>query len=319
MRLAPTTDNPAPPGGIVSSVRTTDGVALRAARWVPVTATRGTVVILCGRAEFIEKYFETIAHLLQRGFAVATMDWRGQGGSQRLLKNARKGHIDDFSLFERDLAALVDDVLGPSCPQPWFGLCHSMGGAVLLASAHAGRCPFERLVVTSPMIGLYGLRYPKSAAALALILDSLGLGGTFALGGGANSISAQPFAGNILTSDPARYARMVATVQVAPDLAIGWPTVSWVHAAFRLMRRFEDPEYARRIETPLLIVASGADQVTDTRATERFAARLRTGRLIVVSGAQHEIMMERDALRDQFWVAFDQFIPGVEGEKARVA
>ena len=120
-------------------------IQLRTARWVPQTALRGTVVVLQGRSEFIEKYFEVIGELLARGFAVAAMDWRGQGGSARQLKNPRKGHIDDFSLFERDLGALVDDVLGPSCPQPWFGLCHSMGGAIMLSIAHAGRCPFERL------------------------------------------------------------------------------------------------------------------------------------------------------------------------------
>ena len=39
-------------------------------------------------------------------------------------------------------------------------------------------------------------------------------------------------------------------------------------------------------------------------------------RLIVIDGAEHEILMERDSLRDQFWVAFDKFIPGVEGELA---
>ena len=85
------------------------------------------------------------------------------------------------------------------------------------------------------------------------------------------------------------------------------------------MREFEDPDFPRRTLTPILVVAAGADRVTDTRATERFASRLRAGRLIVVDGAEHEIMMERDIFRDRFWAAFDAFIPGVEGEKARAA
>ena len=49
------------------------------------TAKRGTVVVLGGRAEFIEKYFEVIGELLARDFAVAALDWRGQGGSARRL------------------------------------------------------------------------------------------------------------------------------------------------------------------------------------------------------------------------------------------
>ena len=165
MRLVSTPDNPIPMGAIVASARAVDGVRLRTARWVPPRAPRGTVAILGGRAEFIEKYFETIAQLLDRGFAVAAMDWRGQGGSARQLKNPRKGHVDDFSLYERDLDALVSEVLDPSCPRPWFGLGHSMGAAILLAVARAGRCPFDRLVLTSPMIALAGLQATARRAA----------------------------------------------------------------------------------------------------------------------------------------------------------
>jgi lysophospholipase len=319
MLLVATPDNPIPPGARVEIVRAADGVLLRTVRWVPTTALRGTVAIFTGRAEFIEKYFEVVAQLLGRGFAVAAIDWRGQGGSARPLRNPRKGHIDDFSLFERDLDALVDDVLGPSCPKPWFALCHSMGAAIMLDIAHAGRCPFERVVMTSPMIAIAGLSHRRGAQVLAEVLDALGFGGAFAPGGGSKSITTLPFAGNTLTSDPARYARAAGVVAIAPHLALGWPTIGWVHSAFRLIKRFADPDFPRVTNTPLLLVAAGDDEVTDTRAAERFASRLRTGRLIVIEGAKHEILMERDSLRDQFWAAFDQFIPGMEAAKARSA
>jgi lysophospholipase len=317
MRLAATPENPVPPGAVLSIARGIDGAPLRAARWVPTTARRGTVAILHGRAEFIEKYYEVVGELLARGFAVATIDWRGQGGSTRQLRNRRKGHVDDFSLYERDLNGLVDDVLGPSCPQPWFGLAHSMGAAIMLSIAHAGRCPFERLVLTAPMIRLAGQRHPWLAQGLAEALDTLGLGGAFAPGGGGSaSPSILPFKGNVLTSDAARYARTAGMIIAAPDIALGWPTIGWVNAAFRVMRDFEDPDFAREIATPTLVIAAGGDRVVETRAAERFVSRMRTGRLIVIDGAEHEILMERDAYRDLFWSAFDQFIPGVEGERA---
>jgi lysophospholipase len=315
MQLVSTPDNPAPPGAVVAMARAVDGVQLRTARWIPQTAVRGTVALLHGRSEFIEKYFEIIGQLLERGFAVATMDWRGQGGSARQLKNPRKGHIDDFSLFERDLGALVDDVLGPSCPQPWFGLCHSMGGAIMMSIAHAGRCPFERVVLTAPMLGV-DLRYPRAVHMTAEILDTLGFGAAFAPGGRGRSVMMLPFEGNVLTSDPVRYAKSANVLAADPSLGIGWWTVGWAHAALRLWKRFDDPDYARQVPgPPMLVIASGDDQVVDSRAIERFVSRLRTGRLIVVDGARHEILVERDVFRDQFWAAFDTFIPGVEGER----
>ena len=121
----------------------------------------------------------------------------------------------------------------------------------------------------------------------------------------------------MLTSDPVRYARTASVVKADPAIALGGLTVGWLHAAFRQMKRFEDPDFPRATSVPTLVVASGADRVTDTRATERFSERLRAGRLIVVDGAQHELLMERDVFREQFWAAFDAFIPGVEGETAR--
>jgi lysophospholipase len=103
-----------------------------------------------------------------------------------------------------------------------------------------------------------------------------------------------------------------------PSLGLGWPTVGWVHAAFRLQREFENPDLPREITTPTLVLAAGADRVVDTPASERFVTRMRAGNLIVIEGAQHEILMERDHFRNQFWAAFDAFVPGVEEAAARL-
>jgi lysophospholipase len=319
MRLVSTPFNPTPPGAVVQPLRTSDGVQLRTARWTPPHGARGTVAILAGRAEFIEKYFETIRNLLDRGLSVAILDWRGQGGSARQLANPRKGHIDDFSLYERDFGAFAADVLEASCPKPWFGLAHSMGAAIALAMARAGRCPLDRLVLSSPMIALAGLKWPRAARGIVEALDAVGLGGAFSRRGGGKIVATLPFDGNALTSDPVRYARTASLVAAHPELGLGHPTIGWLNAAFRLMGEFEDPDFPRRTLTPTLVIAAGADRVTDTRAAERFASRLRAGRMVIIEGAEHELMVERDVFREQFFAAFDAFIPGVEGVRARAA
>ncbi|MEJ0052878.1 MAG: alpha/beta hydrolase [Methylovirgula sp.] len=309
--------NPVPDGAIVTTLTAQDGVNLRVARWEGRPTQRGTVVILAGRAEFIERYFETVAELLARGFAVVALDWRGQGLSERQLRNSRKGHIDDFEIYERDLVALRDQILTPLCPKPWFALGHSMGAAVLLAQAHAGRSPFARLVLTSPMIDLYLLRFKAGARLFIEGLDIIGLGGSYIPGASGRSIYLRPFAQQVLTSDETRYARTVATLNAAPQLAIGGPTVSWANAALRLMRQFENPDYARRTLTPALVIAVGADRIVATPAIEAFASRLKAGHFITLPQARHDILMERDVFRSQFWAAFDAFIPGAEDEMAK--
>ena len=310
MRLILTAENPAPAGGVATMVRAADGVTIRVARWHPAGDSLGTVVICTGRAEFIEKYFETVGELLERRLTVVVFDWRGQGLSGRELSNRRKGHIDDFSLYERDLDALAAQVLGPFCPRPWFALAHSMGGAILIAQSRAGRSPFARIVTTAPMIDLHGLRLPRLARLLAEALDAAGLGAAFIPGGNARATMSRAFDGNVLTSDPQRFKRFAELMAADPLAVIGDPTIGWINAAFRLMADFADGEYPRLVVTPMLVFSGGDDRVVDSRAVERFAQRLKAGRVIAIPNARHEILMERDSVRSQFWAAFDAFIPG---------
>lgn len=311
MQFVETPDNPVPPDPTLLGVETADGLTLRAAYWMPqAQQMKGTVCILQGRAEFIEKYFEVVEELRARGFAVVAFDWRGQGLSGRQVRNASKGYVRNFADFRHDLEAIKAQVLLPHMPEPHFALAHSMGGAIALGAAHDGWLPFRRLVTTTPMIALSIIRRTGPTMVLMRVLRLLGFGKAFVPGGGATSISTLPFKGNRLTGDPVRYGRNAVVANALGSGAIGSPTVCWLDAAFRFMKRFTDPRYALKIRLPTLIIAAGADPVCATPATERFAARLKAGHAIVIPGARHEILMEQDAIREQFWAAFDAFIPG---------
>ena len=309
MPLVTVPGNPVPPGAEELTAVTADKIQLRTVRWIPEGTARGTVVICQGRAEFIEKYFEVAGELLARGFAVVTFDWRGQGGSARQLRNLAKGHVADFKRFQRDLAALVRVVLKPFAPPPWYGLGHSMGAAIMLEAAHDGILPLERMVLTGPMIDIAPATRPKGAALLAKTLVTARMGASFVPGGSAKALQAMPFAGNLLTSDADRYARAKDTLAEEPRLGIGAPTVAWVHAAFQLFKRFASPGYAEEIRMPTFIIACGREGLVDTVAAERFATRMRAARYVVIPETLHELMMETDALRAQFWAAFDSFMP----------
>jgi lysophospholipase len=316
LELYGTPENPVPDGALVSAVGTEDGLLLRIARWSPGATTRGTVCVFTGRGEFIEKYFEVIGELVARNFSVVAMDWRGQGLSARELSDPAKGHIDDFSMFERDLEALRHQVLQFLCPRPWFALAHSMGASVLLSQARAGRSPFERIVLIAPMIEILGPIRHRAARAIIEFADLFGFGAALPPTIGRESAMTKPFEGNDLTSDPVRYARNAAICAAAPQIVIGGPTIGWVNAALRLTRRLSDPEFPRRTLTPTLIFAGSDDRVVSTPATARFANSLKAGRMILLPNARHEVLQERDAIREQFWAAFDAFIPGQRDEGA---
>lgn len=310
MKLYPTTANPVPEGAVCGGVTTADGVTLRYARWQPLAPRRGTVCVFPGRTEKIEKYFETVTDLRRRGFGVAVLDWRGQGGSQRLLRDPMKGHVPDFADHQLDLQAFVRDVMMPDCPPPYFALAHSMGAAVLLDTARLGRRWFERMVLVAPMLEIAMLRHEKAARHASRLLSALGLGGCYVPVGASQHATNRPFEGNKLSSDRVRYERNLAISHEHPELDVGAPTIGWVRAAFDLMDRLADPATARAIRQPLLMIAAGADQVVSTRAIEHLGTRLIAGAHLVVPGARHELLQERDVFREQFFAAFDAFIPG---------
>src|SRR5262249_27060355 len=104
MKLVSIPANPVPEGAVTGVLKTPDGASLRFTRWPPPASGRkGTVCLFQGRIEFIEKYFEVVRDLHARGFAVATLDWRGQGLSGRVLREPRKGHVAHFAEYDTDL------------------------------------------------------------------------------------------------------------------------------------------------------------------------------------------------------------------------
>jgi lysophospholipase len=303
-------DYPPPGHAKVWLATTSDGAALRFASWRPTVKTvRGTVVLVQGRAEFIERYSETIAELRRRGFHVLAFDWRGQGGSQRFVGRARKGHVGRLRHYERDLALAMAEMQA-KLPKPHFVLAHSMGAALCLDAARRGALPVSRLVALAPMLGLTMIARPGAAERLANVLFWLGLGRSFVPGGGDTAIATKPFEGNRLTRDPVRYARNSALSAAARHLSIGDPTIAWVRTAFQLMARLTAPSAALEVRVPTLVIAAGQDPVVSTPAIERFAARLKTGSALVLPTSRHEILMETDDIRARFWAAFDAFVPG---------
>ncbi|MGZ3411920.1 MAG: alpha/beta fold hydrolase [Xanthobacteraceae bacterium] len=310
MKLVSIPANPAPDGAVLSMLKTPDGVSLRTVRWPPPPGRKGTVCLFQGRAEFIEKYFETVRDLHARGFAVATLDWRGQGLSDRALSDSRKGYVQDYSQFDTDLSTFMKEIVLPDCPPPFFALAHSMGSAMLMRAAARNERWFDRMVFTAPLIRIAKAPFGRFAPAIARVLRLSGFGSMYVPGGRATVPGALPFVGNILTTDPVRYARTVAIIDAEPALGIGAPTVAWADATFKAMAEFAEPGFAGRVRQPILIVAAGRDKVVSTPAIEEFSTHLRAGTHLIIAGAQHEIMMEQDHFRQQFWAAFDAFVPG---------
>ena len=309
-----TQDNPAPARARIGFLTSRDGKRLRHAVFGPTShPLKGTVVVLPGRNECIEKYFETVRDLAGRGFGVATFDWRGQGASERLLSDPQRGYVDSFNDYVGDLEQLFEEVVLPDCRGPYFILAHSTGSLVALLSAASMVNRVQRMVLIAPLIELKGMGVStRWVRRISTALYSLGLGGMY-MGGGPRPRETKPFATNVLTTDHNRYRRNTRIYEEHPHLALGGPTVAWVHAACMAVDAITDPAFLQRVQIPIVIVGAGSDEVVSTPAVEAYARALRGASMLTIDGARHEILQEADVYREQLFAAFDAFIPGNDG------
>ena len=312
--LLATPDNPVPENHIAGYFEGRDGRKLRYAIFKSgTTVAKGTVVLLHGRNEFIEKYFETIRHFTERGLWVATFDWRGQGGSDRLTKRPLRGHLRRFSDFEDDLSIFLETIVLPETRLPFVMVAHSMGGLVALSAAPDLANRIDRLVTIAPFVELLNQRVGVGLIhALCRLLTLLGLGWlTFE-----SDTFPRPYEGNVLTSDPKRYARNIAVYKAWPKLRLGPPTARWIAAMLSAMKRVSRVSHLNRIQVPTLLIAAGADTIVHQRAIETLANRFRAGHMLTIDGGRHELLHESDRYRIPTLAAIDAFL--LPGEKPAI-
>ena len=295
--------------------RAADGWPMRTLRCLPEGAARGTIVFLNGRADFLEKYLESYAAFLDWGYAVASLDWRGQGMSGRLADHPHKGHQESFDTLVGDLAGWVED-LRRDMPGPLHLVAHSMGGHIGLRylAEHPGA--IRRAVLLAPMLVIRtgGIPIPV-ARQLARWMTGRGRGGDFALTQkphGAQALS--PVRQAALTGDNERFADEIWWVERNPALALGGVTWGWLDAAFRSLDRLAAPGYLQRVETPVLMLMPENEQVVDPAAARRAAARLPHCLLKVVPGGRHELLRDVDAVRNAALAEIRAALDGTEGQ-----
>jgi lysophospholipase len=282
------------------------GGRLRAAVWNSSGTALASVVLLGGRGEFIEKYAtEIVGELLTRGFAVLSIDWRGQGLASRMLADPGKGHIDDFATYADDLKLFVDGVVAPATQRPVILLAHSMGGHIALrALAELGPGPIAAAMLVSPMTGLRQDAFLRGA--MAILPQVHALDERYSFGSGPYVAANRAFPNNDLTHNERRFRFTDQWFGADPRLVLGGPTIGWARQALRSMQRADAAGYLERVALPVVLLSGSEDTVVNIESHAAVAARLPRAERVVLPGAWHEVMMETDPIRALFWQAFDR-------------
>ena len=264
---------------------------------------RGTIIVHPGRTEFIEKYFETIEDFLNRGFTVMCIDPRGQGLSDRLLDDPLKSYVRDFQDYADDIAYVVDE-LRAQLPKPHILLGHSMGGCVVLQAVISGAMNPSAVVCSAPMLALFDIQTPL-AIWFVRILNLLGMSTRNLPFQKQERGMPVEFKGNKLTTDESRFRLWAEYFESTPSLRVAGPTFAWIAQGLKAMNYVN--RNAAQLKIPGLIVAAGGDPIVEPASNQKFAEAAGID-FEVVPGALHEVLLEKDVYRDQFFNFFDAFL-----------
>ena len=283
-----------PASGAAYWSKTSDGVRVRIGAW-PLDEARGTLLLMPGRTEYIEKYGIFAGELADHGYAMMAADWRGQGLADRLLPDRRVGHIDTFRDFQKDVAEMVAVATELDMPKPWHVLGHSMGGAIATRALLEG-LDVASATFTGPMWGIL----------IAPVMRQLAWGLYYASGWTGqghrlppttsydNYVAASEFDGNMLTNDPEMWAYMKGQIAAYPELSLGGPSMRWLGEALReclqLMR-------AAPPAVPAICFVGSQESIVDRDRMRQRMASWPGGSFEVIENAQHEVLMEGPDIR----------------------
>ena len=300
MRYAPLHADVAdgPDAGAAHWIRTSDHAQIRVGHWVS-PDDRGTVLLFPGRTEYIEKYGRAARDLRERGYATITVDWRGQGLADRAFGDRALGHVNAFTDYQKDVAAMLTHARDLGLPRPFYLIAHSMGGAIGLRALIEG-LPVRAAVFSAPMWGIQmSAALRPFAWGLSTVARRIGLDSRMAPGQEAeNYLTRIALDENTLTSDGDMFDYMRRQVTTYPDLGLGGPSLRWLNESLLDMRRMARMTSPR---TPTVTFLGTAEVIVDPARIRDRMARWPGGTLEVVDGGKHETMMETPDIRTRFF------------------
>lgn len=259
------------------------------------------LLLFPGRAECFEKYHDIIDYFIEKKYMVLSMDWRGQGGSQRELDDHDKGFVRSFSDYQKDLNKFLNDIVHSySNEKEVYGIAHSMGGHNLMRYTIENKDSIiKKLVLVAPMLGIYTDPIPGFITKLVAEAGvKLGFGSNYLPGKG--PYKRIEFEGNVLTSNFEKFSENLNFLDGNRELALGGPTYSWLYQAFLSMDFIKKNIFhAGKGNTNMKIIYGSEDKVILNNEIKNAGNYLSHGAM-EIKGAKHEIMVETKDKKDKF-------------------
>lgn len=288
-----------------------DNSKIRTGSWKSTSIVKGTIILMIGRGSYLEKNLDFIQDLTALGYNVESFDWRGHGGSDRLIPNSQKCHIDSFDTYLQDFDHYFIHTVKPNLTssKPVYLMGVSMGGHLAVRYIHDHPDAFKKVVLVVPMFDVVTKPFPKPIVKpMVTFMSALSFGKAYAFGYGDVTLTGPISAESRETHDYARHIQTHKTMRQHPELVVGGPTFDWVKAAFKSIEITKNPLYFSNIAPPVLIQTAGKDMTVDIHQDKAICQKMANCQHIIYPESRHNITKESDSIRNPFLKDLDLFL-----------
>mgnify|MGYP006278438947 CR=1 FL=1 len=291
------------------SFASADGRFTLSAVRIPASPSRGVIVFVNGRSETWLKYGSLFRDFIRAGYTVYSYDHRGQGLSPHLVPgHPQVGHVDDFAAYRSDLEVFLREVRLREQGVPLNLVGHSMGAAVIVDCVAGQTVPnIGKIVLCSPMFRINTAPWPAPVARIVLALLRLAGFGTSYAPGEHDASPDEPFSRNRVTSSPGRWMETLSLRRRHPEALTGGASVDWVAQA--LGRSSVIEKKAALLGPETLIMEAGRDELV-IPGIPKHPRGGPAPRVLLIPDARHEILMEREPIRDRVVQTILAFLAG---------
>ena len=287
-----------------------DGTALRWGQGGQNPNARDTVIYVPGFTSTLEHVAEHLTYFEAQGYHVIGLDLRGQGGSQRMLKNnPEKPWSSDFSIYSDDFAQFIGSIR-PQISGRLFVIGSSFGGHVTYRAIGDHGLDVDGLILIAPAFKPHTNPYPYGVAKfVAAAMHRLGKSKFYSLGQGNWKPLSENLDGVSNCSSYAPRLNMYDAVFIQkPELKAGSATNQWAIEIMRSGELISTPEYAQQIKIPVHMIYAQHDTNVVTETAQKVCGQLENCSSKMLENSGHCIVFENDEIVQQFHTTISEFI-----------
>jgi lysophospholipase len=263
--------------------------------------SRGSILISVGRSEPSLNYLETAYDLYNGGFSpIYVTAHRGQGYSDRRLKDHFRGYVRHFGYYANDLNSLTNIIRKEIKNSSLYLIGHSMGGAIALDYLQKYKSQFKKVALVTPMLQIKLDNGESSAlrdTALACYLPFAPFCTDYVPNGGPPVLNPD-FYTNRSTSSFNRFNFITYLTRLDPKMDLGSATIRWVRESILANRRMRSQKYIDKIKTPILLFQAGKDKIVENLGQDEFCKKAKLCKKIRYDDSLHTPIIERDEIRN---------------------